>query len=102
MLQLPPQESVVVIRPSAALACTDCVREEAGRGGGPPVVLVPPGLTDAQLLPLLAPYKRYRVWRLSFEGVGGVARAYGGFASQEAAHRFDQRMERITTTFCCR
>lgn len=92
-----------MIRPSAALSCRDCAREAApDNPGGPPVLLVPPGLTDAQLLPLLEPYKRYRVWRLSFAGVGATARAYGGFASLEAARRFDQRMERITTDFCCR
>lgn len=97
-----PQSSQLIIRPSATLDCKDCVKEQAGAGGEPTVLLVPPGLPDAQLLPLLEPYKKYRVWRLSFEGVGAAERAYGGFADVATAKRFDQRMERMTTTFCCR
>lgn len=98
---LPRQSSVLVIRPSAALACSDCVQEAAG-ADGTPVLEVPPGLTDAQLLPLLEPYRRYRVWRLSLEAVGGPQRAFGGFADAAAAAGFDQRMERITGQWCCR
>lgn len=66
------------------------------------VVLVPPALKDGQLLPLLAPYQRFRVWRLSLDGVGAPSRAFGGFAQQAAAAAFDRRMERVLTTWCCR
>lgn len=99
---VPQQESVLVIAPSAALDCADCVKEEAAGPDGAPRLLVPPRLNDAQLLRLLEPYRRYRVWRLSFEGVGDTARAFAGFASTEAATAFDRRMEHITTDFCCR
>ena len=109
-----PQGSVLIIRPSAELECRDCVKEVKGeqqeqgqqqQGGGqgsPPVLLVPPGLTDAALLPLLEPYRWYRVWRLSFEGVGATARAYGGFNDTVAAVAFDKRVAYMTTNFCCR
>ena len=103
---------MLVIRPSAELECSDCVKEVKGeqqaaeqKGGGqgsPPVLLVPPALTDAQLLPLLEPYRRYRVWRLSFEGVGATRRAYGGFNDTAAAVAFDKRVAYMTTNFCCR
>lgn len=93
---------MLVIQPSAALGCTDCVREEAAGLDGAPRLLVPPGLHDAQLLRLLGPYRRYRLWRLSFEGVGAAERAYAGFSSAEAAGAFDRRMAHITTDFCCR
>lgn len=95
---------MLVIQPSAQLQCRDCVKEvePATTSGSPPRLLVPPALTDAQLLPLLEPYQRYRVWRFSFEGVGSTARAYGGFADLKAAQLFDKRMEHITTNFCCR
>lgn len=66
------------------------------------MLLVPPALKDAQLLPLLAPYQRFRVWRLSLEGLGAPARAFGGFAQAAAAVAFDRRMDRILTTWCCR
>ncbi|KAL4427446.1 hypothetical protein ABPG77_000735 [Micractinium sp. CCAP 211/92] len=96
------KDSVLLIEPSAALACTDCVREEAAGPDGTPRLLVPPSLHDAQLLRLLEPYRRYRVWRLSFEGLGSTARAFAGFSSAEAAAAFDRRMAHITTDFCCR
>ncbi|KAL4457956.1 hypothetical protein ABPG75_012821 [Micractinium tetrahymenae] len=99
-----PQEvktSILTIRPSAALDCTDCVREEKGPDGAT-VLLVPPALKDAQLLPLLAPYQRFRVWRLSLERVGAPVRAFGGFAEAAASEAFDRRMERVLTTWCCR
>lgn len=98
----PVQDSVLLIEPSAALACTDCVREEAAGPDGTPRLLVPPSLHDAQLLRLLEPYRRYRVWRLSFEGLGSTARAFAGFSSADAAAAFDLRMAHITTDFCCR
>ena len=100
-LPLPWQSSVLVVRPSAALSCSDCVQEAAG-ADGTPILEVPPGLTDAQLLPLLEPYRRYRVWRLSLEAVGTQARAFGGFADAAAAAAFDERMERMTSEWCCR
>jgi hypothetical protein len=95
---------VLTIRPSAELACTDCVKELAAEGGGSgPVLLVPPGLTDAALLRVLGErYTRYRVWRLSFAGVGSFRRAFNGFANRTAAVEFDKRMEHINTFFCCR
>ena len=74
----PKQSSVLVVRPSAALECDDCVRELPAKDGGPPTLLVPPGLRDTALLPLLEPYKRYRVWKLVFDDVGSTAMAYGG------------------------
>ena len=92
---------MLTIQPSAALDCSDCVREQAGADGGM-VLLVPPHLRDTQLLPLLEKYKQYRVWRLSFEGVGSTQRAYAGFADAAAAQQFDRRVEYMTTTFCCR
>lgn len=53
------QESVLTIQPSAELDCTDCVKEaEGGAAGGGPLLLVPPMLTDAQLLPLLQQYRK--------------------------------------------
>ena len=53
------QESVLLIQPSAALDCGDCVREEApATPGGPPRLLVPPALRDDLLLPLLEPYRK--------------------------------------------
>lgn len=97
------KDSVLTIQPSAELGCSDCVKERpAGGAGGAPLLLVPPGLSDEQLLPLLAPYARYRVWRLSFEGVGGAARTYRGFAEPATAEAFNRRMEHMTTNFCCR
>jgi hypothetical protein len=95
------QESLLIIQPSAALQCTDCVKEEPGEGGIM-LLMVPPALPDAQLLPLLEPYSSYRVWRFSFAGVGSTQRAYGGFSDAAAAQAFDQRMEWMTTDFCCR
>ena len=69
----------------------------------PQVLLVPPALASAALLPLLEPYqRRYRVWRLSFAGVGSTARAYRGFSTQAEAAELDKRMDHITTTWCCR
>ncbi|KAI7844886.1 hypothetical protein COHA_001538 [Chlorella ohadii] len=95
------KDSVLTLRPSAALTCTDCV--QLGKlSDGSPVLDVPPGLTDAQLLPLLEPYRRYRVWRLSMDSVGSPQRALGGFADAAAAANFDARMERITGEWCCR
>ncbi|PSC76256.1 glycosyltransferase family 77 isoform A [Micractinium conductrix] len=97
------KESVLTIQPSAELDCTDCVKEaEGGAAGGGPLLLVPPMLTDAQLLPLLQQYRKYRVWRLSFAGVGTTQRAYAGFAKAEEAEAFNRRIEHITTNFCCR
>lgn len=94
---------MVVIQPSAALDCADCVREVAGGGGGgAPLVLVPPALADTALLRLLEPYRRYRLWRLSLEGVGHPARAWGGFADGAAAAAFNKRMAHVPTEFCCR
>lgn len=78
------------------------MREEPGAGGDPPVVLVPPALTDAQLLPLLAPYQQYRMWRLSLDGVGSARRAFGGLANATAAAQLDKRMSHIPTDWCCR
>ncbi|KAI3429328.1 hypothetical protein D9Q98_005423 [Chlorella vulgaris] len=95
------KESLLIIQPSAALQCTDCVKEEPGEGGIM-LLMVPPALPDAQLLPLLEPYSSYRVWRFSFAGVGSTQRAYGGFSDAAAAQAFDQRMEWMTTDFCCR
>ncbi len=96
------QDSVLTIRPSAELGCTDCTKEEAAEGGGK-TVLVPPGLKDGQLLLLLGDkYASYRVWRLSFTGVGTTRRAFGGFSNATHAIQFDKRMEHITTSFCCR
>jgi hypothetical protein len=67
------------------------------------VLLVPPALPSATLLPLLQPYQqRYRVWRLSFAGVGSTGRAYSGPSSQAEAAELDKRMDHITTTWCCR
>lgn len=97
------KDSVLVIQPSAALKCSDCVQEVAEKPPGVSMVLlVPPALTDAQLLPLLAPYEKFKVWRLSFEGVGDVARAYAGFQDSTEAQQFNTRMEHIPTNFCCR
>ncbi|KAL4425402.1 hypothetical protein ABPG75_009418 [Micractinium tetrahymenae] len=98
------RDSVLTIQPSAELTCCDCVKEQpAGAPSGGPLLLIPPELTDAQLLPLLAPYtQKYRVWRLSFEGVGGARRAFRGFADPAAAQAFNRRMEHMTTNFCCR
>ncbi|PSC75627.1 Histone H2A [Micractinium conductrix] len=95
------KESVLTIQPSAALTCTDCVQEERG-ADGQTVLLVPPALRDGALLPLLQPYRRYRVWRLSFAGVGSAQRAFGGFGKPSRAAAFDRRMDRILTTWCCR
>ncbi|EFN52091.1 hypothetical protein CHLNCDRAFT_59017 [Chlorella variabilis] len=96
------KDSVLTIRPSAELGCTDCTKEEAAEGGGK-TVLVPPGLKDGQLLLLLGDkYASYRVWRLSFTGVGTTRRAFGGFSNATHAIQFDKRMEHITTSFCCR
>ena len=95
------QDSVLIIQPSAALDCSDCVKEGAGQGGAR-VLLVPPALPDAQLLPLLEKYRSYRVWRLNFAGVGATKRAYGGFGDAAAAAAFDRRVDHMTTEFCCR
>lgn len=92
---------MLTLRPSAALACADCVQLGEAADGSP-VLDIAPGLTDAQLLPLLEPYRRYRVWRLSMHGVGAPQRAFGGFADPAAAANFDARMERITGEWCCR
>lgn len=75
-----PQSSVLVIRPSTSLRCADCGEEQAAKEGGATVLLVPAGLRDQQLLSLLEPYSKYRVWRLSFGGVETPAQAFGGFA----------------------
>lgn len=91
-----------MLRPSAALDCADCVREEPGQGGTPPTLLLPPGLRFERAMELLQPYQRYRVWRLSLGGVGSVQRAFGGFADAGEAQRFDKRMQHITTDWCCR
>lgn len=91
------KDSVLIIQPSAALDCSDCVKEGAGQ-----VLLVPPALPDAQLLPLLEKYRSYRVWRLNFAGVGATKRAYGGFGDAAAAAAFDRRVDHMTTEFCCR
>ncbi|KAL4447412.1 hypothetical protein ABPG75_004631 [Micractinium tetrahymenae] len=96
------KESVLIIQPSATLDCADCEREEPAGPDGSLRVLVPPSLHDTQLLRLLEPYRRHRVWRLSFEGVGATARAFAGFSDREAAAAFDRRMAHITTDFCCR
>lgn len=97
----PVQDSVLTLRPSAALTCSDCV--QLGKAAdGSPVLDIPPSLTDFQLLPLLEPYRRYRVWRLSMDSVGSPQRAFGGFADAAAAANFDARMERITGEWCCR
>lgn len=140
---------MLIILPSAALHCRDCVKEQKGLdgktvgGGGTPglppagavptqgplplcsgapcpadvthtarppraprlllqVLLVPPALRSGELLPLLEPYRHYRVWRLNFSGVGSTQRAYSGFSDQAAAEAFDRRMAAITTTWCCR
>lgn len=66
------------------------------------VVLVPPSLRSEELLPLLDPYRSYRVWRLTFGGVGSAQRAYSGFSRGEEARAFDRRMAHITTSWCCR
>ncbi|PRW61069.1 hypothetical protein C2E21_0568 [Chlorella sorokiniana] len=95
------KDSVLTLRPSAALTCTDCVQLGKATDGSP-VLEVPPSLTDAQLLPLLEPYRRYRVWKLSMDSVGSPQRAFGGFADAAAAANFDGRMERITGEWCCR
>ena len=79
--------SVVTIRPSAKVPWPGCAGgvgvpgcaqeiEEAGTGK---VVLIPLGLTDKDLLPILEPYKKYRVWRVSFKGVETPVQAYVGF-----------------------
>ncbi|EFN56520.1 hypothetical protein CHLNCDRAFT_144132 [Chlorella variabilis] len=99
----PPEvrSSVLIILPSAALHCRDCVKEQKGLDGKT-VLLVPPALRSGELLPLLEPYRHYRVWRLNFSGVGSTQRAYSGFSDQAAAEAFDRRMAAITTTWCCR
>lgn len=91
-----------MLRPSAALDCADCVREEPGQGGGPPTLLLPPGLRFERAMKLLQPYARYRVWRLSLGGVGSAKRAFGGFDDPGAADRFDKRVQHITADWCCR
>ena len=79
--------SVVTIRPSAEVPWPGCANgvgvpgcaqetEEAGTGK---VVLIPLGLTDKDLLPILEPYKKYRVWRVNFKGVEKPIQAYAGF-----------------------
>ncbi|GAB4815828.1 hypothetical protein N2152v2_002874 [Parachlorella kessleri] len=100
----PPEvkESVLVIKPSFKLGCADCVREEKLADGSLNQVLVPTGLNDHQLLALLEPYRRFRVWRISMRGVRGPNEAYAGFACAGAAREFDKRMDHITTEWCCR
>ncbi|GAB4816673.1 hypothetical protein N2152v2_003719 [Parachlorella kessleri] len=95
------KKSVLVIQPSAALGCTDCTREER-RPDGQLVLLVPPGLRAKYLVRLLEPYYKYRVWRLSFEGVTQPSEAYAGFACAGVAKKFDRRMEHVTSYWCCR
>jgi hypothetical protein len=95
------QDSVLIIQPSASLECAACV-EEAAAADGTLLLRVPPALRDDALLPLLEPYSSYRVWRLSLAGVGSARRAFGGFASREAASQLDARVEWMTTEFCCR
>jgi hypothetical protein len=92
---------VLIIMPSASLQCTNCVKEQKGPDGKT-VLLVPPALRSGELLPLLAPYRSHRVWRLSFSGVGSTRRAYAGFSSRADAAAFDRRVSRVMTTWCCR
>jgi hypothetical protein len=73
-----PQGSVLVIKPSASLGCTDCVKERR-RSDGSLLLRVPTGLRDRQLLALLRPYEGYRVWRLSYRAVKAPGQAFSGF-----------------------
>lgn len=88
---------MLVIKPSAALGCKACVEEvkaaspgpggSGGSGNGTTTLLVPYGLRDSELLPLLEPYRRFRVWRLSLEGAGSPAEAFAGFKCAGATGR---------------
>ncbi|GAB4816841.1 hypothetical protein N2152v2_003887 [Parachlorella kessleri] len=95
--------SVLVIRPTAELQCRDCVEEEKEKlPDGATLLRVPSKLRDKQLLPLLEPYTRYRVWRLQFEGVTEAKQAFGGFQCAKAAWRFDRRIKHLSFSWCCR
>jgi hypothetical protein len=72
--------------PAAHEACT---RRSARPGDGDGVLLVPPSLNTSDLLPLLQPAARRRLWRLDFSDVGSHWHAFRGWhcAGELAAPR---------------
>lgn len=101
--------SVLHVQPSPSVAWPGCrsggsvagCSMEQGDAGGGKLVLVPMGLTDKELLAVLEPFKKYRVWRLRF-GDAPPLRAYAGFACKADAEAFDQRMGEVAGEWCCR
>lgn len=90
------QDAELVVRPSAqilfpkckelppnpdpaAASAEACVRPSTREGEAEGVLLVPPSLNDTDLLPLVAPLQKYRLWRLDLSDIGSHWHAFQGW-----------------------
>ncbi|KAI3434871.1 hypothetical protein D9Q98_002925 [Chlorella vulgaris] len=108
------ENAQLVVRPSAQIlfpACKEpppepgsqlpaCTQWGAGEGEQGSVVLVPPSLNDTDLLPLLAPLAKYRLWTLDLTSdIGSHWHAFAGWDCKGPAHQFDLRMSKAAVAW---